>query len=223
MSKLEKLLNIVKAERPSPWDTFLAVWQYICKSHEEERFEYFRIFLTDVRLDDLLGSDPQSDYSSVINNIAADIRLLATRVIENLLVQKLEEEVFYKKLYEKICDTSLLPDETAQTAYLAEIKLDPHIPYYCMDDGCTMSDEEYVSIQKEILPYLSRAYYVLSYPFRQKTQVASHLMDIADEISDSDKRTVYWANIIATLRKAQLALPSTKGATASDEEKGHKD
>lgn len=219
MSKLEKLLDITREERPSPWDTFLAVWQYICENPEEERFEYFRLFLTDVRLDDIFGGDPQADYSSVIGSITTDIRLLVTRVIENLLLQKLEEEAFYKKLYEKICDASLLPDETAQTAYLAGLKLDPRIPYYRLDDGCTMSDEEYVSIQEKILPYLSRAYYVLSYPFRQKTQVASHLMDIADEISDRGERTVYWANIIAALRRAQSALSLAKEGPAQEEEK----
>lgn len=216
MNKLEELLDIARAERPSPLDTFLAVWRYICQSPEEERFEYFRLFLTDVGLDDIFGSGPQADYSSVIGSITPDIRLLVTRVIENLLIQKLKEEDFYKKLYEKICDASLLPDEMAQTAYLAGIKLDPRIPYYYLDDGCTMSDEEYISIQKEILPYLSRAYYVLSYPFRQKTQVASHLMDIAEEISNKDEKTVYWANIIAILRKMQLASSQAKEPPAPE-------
>lgn len=196
--KIDELLRVARARQSSLWETCLAVWEFISQKESAEREEYFILFMKQVGIEEVAPENIQQYLSKeLLTHINSDIGSLEERVVDNLLRQKPEEDVFYQKLYEKICDSSLLPDLDAQVAYFACLWLDPRIPYFFLDDGYMMSNEEYADIRQEIMPALKKADFVLVYPFRQKTQRASHLMAVADSLADERQKTVYWANVIA--------------------------
>lgn len=197
----EELLEVAKAHNDTLWNTCAEIWNYILSQRQDMQENYFSTFLSQIYLEDIDITDRQQFFSEeVLSHISDDIDQLGNRIVENLIHQKMAEETFYKNLWEKICDNALLPDRTTQTAFLARLWLDRRIPYYQVEEGCTMENDEFIRISKKIWPILRKAYFILSIPIPQKTQRASLLMELSNEIEDSRDRAVFWASIIAQLR-----------------------
>ncbi len=213
--KIDELLEVVKANQTMIWDTCLAVWEFISQKEPPEKAEYFVLFMSQIGIEQVEPEDIEQYFSKeLLEHIGSDIKSLEDRVVDNLIRQKPEEDVFYEKLYEKICDSSLLPDLDAQTAFFTCLWLDPRIPYFYLDDGYRLSNEEYAATRREIMPALKKADYVLVHPFRQKTQRASHLMALADSLANERQKTVYWANVIAHIMS--VARPRKTSASPAD-------
>lgn len=192
------LLKCVKAHIETAWSVCAAVWELILSQEPEKQRTYFFTFLSQIFIEDM-GVEDETEFlsSNTFNLITEDIDRLANRVIANLVRQRLPERSFYENLWAKISDSTLLPDKDAQTAFLTRLWIDPRIPYYQVGEGCTMANEEFVRIRDEVWPVIKRADFLLSVPFKQKTQRASLIMWLADELQDDREKAVFWACVMA--------------------------
>lgn len=199
--KQKVLLEIANTYNATIWDTCKETWHFILAQEQEVQEQYFSTFLREISLEDVGITNLQHYFSKeATSRIRNDINQLGNRIVENLVQQRIPEEMFYKSLWSKICDDTLLPDQTAQTAFLACLWIDPRIPYYQVEEGCTMDNDEFDRLREKIWPTLKKVYFILSIQLTQKTQRASLLMKLADEIEDEQERIVFWAYVIAVLR-----------------------
>lgn len=199
-AKKDALLGCIKAHDDTAWNVCTAVWELILSQKPGERETYFFIFLSQIFIENLYAENEDTFLSvDTFNVITEDIDRLANRVIVNLLRLRPSEEVFYKNLWNKISDDTLIPDQKAQVAFLIRLWIDPRIPYYQVGEGCSMENAEFACIRDEIWPVIKKADFILSIPFAQKTQRASLVMKLADELMDERKRTVFWACVMSHL------------------------
>lgn len=207
-----RLLECVNAHKETAWDACEAVWELIRKQAPEEGQAYFSTFLAQIYIEDMCVSREEMDTflsDDVLVRTVEKIDALGDRILDNLVRQKLPEAEFYASLWNKICDTTLLPGLSEQVAFLVWLWVDIRIPYYQIGEGCTMANEEFVQIRDALWPTLKKAFYILIVPLDQKTQRASLLMELADGLEDERERAVFWAYVISKLRtdvkKAQKA------------------
>lgn len=210
----DQVLEIAKENNSNIWTTCEGVWDFILTLDGDTGEKYFSVFLEQIDVQDMIDIENLQNFLSCDEflTISPDISNLANRILENLIPQRVSQEAFYETLWEKIGDTSLLPNRSDQIAFLACLKIDPRIPYYQIGEGCTMGNEEYGKIVKKIKPDLNRAGFILFAPIRQKTQRASLLMELADGLQDEREKIVFWADVIARSRSiSREKEPDKKG------------
>lgn len=199
--KRKRLTACAKAHNDTIWEACEAVWALIMEQEAEERQAWFSVFLGEVYPEDICTKSVDDFFPlDVFSRINKEIGNLGLRVLDNLIRQKPSEADFYKSLWDKLCDGTLLPDREAQVAFLSWLWVDTRTPYYQIEGGCKMESGEFNRLRDEIWPFIKRALFILSAPLEQKTERASLLMKLADEIKDERARTVYWAYIIGGLR-----------------------
>ena len=98
----------------------------------------------------------------------------------------------------------MFPDEDEQIYFLFCLCKSNLIPYFQLDDGISMENDEYRDRLKKMSVLLKKADYIMYAPLEQKTQRASLLMDLAQQITDQRDKTVFWAY---TLTAMPLKLP----------------
>ena len=136
----------------------------------------------------------QKQYSAVVSSM-----------LEQLLSKNLLEDEFYQKIWEVITETPSFDDDNARIFALYYIWIDDRIPYFRLENGLTMSNNEFKELSQTILINIHKARFILRTPmFNQKTARASVLLKLLDEFSDKKQRAVLMAHIIAMLSDIDL-------------------
>lgn len=192
----DQLFALVEDNASSVWECCSVVWEYIEAQPADDREAIFYFFLNDIDLSDFEISNPPSiDFEE--KSEFRDIREIEQRIIKALVSENNTEEAFYHKLWEKINDPYLFETAKEQAAFLCVLWLDSRIPYFQLEEGSRMDNDEYQAISQKLKPLLKKANYILNTTIEQKTQRASLLMAIADNIVDEREKTVFWAKIIS--------------------------
>lgn len=192
-----QLLNIVQENTVDSWSVCSAVWSYILEKEEIERERYFHCFLSDIDLYDIdFDIDPERTLKDKKETYKG-IDNLEKHIVGTLVRSNLPEEDFYRGIWEKINDPILFSTESTQIAFLLSLWNDSRIPYFQLEKGCSMDNEEYRAISKTISPKIKKARFILCTSIEQKTQRASLLMKVADSIVDERERTVFWAKVLS--------------------------
>ena len=194
---LEELVSVVHHNPTNIREICEEVWSFIKEKQESDQERYFTVFLRDIDLydveivdDDKLGfEEDDPDYSKVKD--------LERRIVGSLVDGNPSEEDFYSQIWAKISDSLLFPDNMSQVFFLTCLWYDSRIPYFQLDEGCLMENEEYQAILEELAPHIKKANFIMSTNLQQRTQRASLLMKIADNIDDNKKKTVFWAFILS--------------------------
>lgn len=193
----EELMSIVKHNRANIREVCEEVWTLVNKKQGSEQEFYFTAFLRDVDLYDVdLDDDVQVNFEEADSNFSK-VKDLEKRIVGSLVNGNPSEESFYSQLWNKINDDLLFPDYSSQVSFLTCLWSDARIPYFQLDKGCLMENEEYQAILEELSPYIKKANFIMSTNLQQRTQRASLIMKIAEEIGDDRKKTVFWAFILS--------------------------
>lgn len=213
MYKNEQVLwNCVNDHSSTAWSACEAVWDLIQSQDQKDRKKIFFTFIDRIYIEDVEVEDEDEFLpKNVADIITEDINRLVNRIIKNLVRRRPSEEIFYENLWNKINDDTLLPNKKAQVSFLIRLWIDPRIPYFQVGEGCTMEDDEFNRVQNDVWPMIRKACFILSIPFSQKTQRASILMDLANELKDDRERAVFWAGVMSHLK--ETARPSEKSDT----------
>jgi len=120
--------------------------------------------------------------------------------MEELQKQNLPEKEFYSQLWKFICESPVLPNEKARIIALFDCAIDKRLPYFMLDreNALSMENEEYQEICKQLgETVFSKLEYVLNADFDQKTEQASLVVQMLDNIKDYNQRCVFVSRIIS--------------------------
>lgn len=197
-----------------------AVLGLILSKCEEEQKTYFETFLKELSVSDIETDDFEEFFSLVQDgNILPkqnEVDQLGARIIGNLIKKNVSEREFYNDLWNRLMDDILSEDRESKTILLVRFWLDPRTPYYQLSESCIMDNDEYHLILNTIETQLKKARFIIHAGLPQKTQKASLLMDLADEIEDYRTRAVFWT--VALDQEALLQLQTRKGRSVESVE-----
>ena len=114
--------------------------------------------------------------------------------MEGLQGQGVSEQEFYAKLWEYIETSPVLPNDKVRVIALYNCAVDKRIPYYQIDrrQALFMENEEYQAVKGSIgHKILGKMEYILNADFTQKTERASLLLQMLEELTDDKEKCVF--------------------------------
>lgn len=185
---------------------------------EEEKIQYFEVFLSEIRLKDLTSQSSDDFFKTGLEsgNTLIEILGLQNRVISNLIQSRVTVSDFYKSLWDKLDDPSLYPDLSTKAVFLQTLWMDSRIPYFQLGEGCSMENDEFKEIVQRIRPTIEKGFFILDASLKYKTERASLLMETADELTSKEERTVFWAVLISNLQQRSRVLTEKLKETSEE-------
>ena len=190
-----ELDRLIAAEYASDLDAIRPILKCIRDSRSNaEGIRYFMenmdIIGTAVREDDKEGLDKlyfyYDRYQSLIHGL-----------IECLTAGNPEEKQFYEALWLFIENGPvILPKEDDLMFAWMFAWRDRKTPYFQMEKGMEMSNEDLSDYSKKMFSKIAKADYILRFPFDQKTQRSSQLLDLLDECETQEEKCVLMVKIL---------------------------
>lgn len=196
----EKILNEIQDQilySENIWQACETVLSFILSKSEDAQVQYFHVFIQENIIIEKARSNPKEFFdTSKYKNYISTNKSIVDNIVSALVRRKLTENAFYQSLWDRITTDDLFVDTNSKIAFIVNLNEDNRIPYYQISDGITMEEEEFDNISDNLTEKIQKAYFILNARLAQRTQVASLLDEIAETISDSKSRAVYWANIL---------------------------
>ena len=86
------------------------------------------------------------------------------------------------------------------------IWVDIRLPYYVLDDGIKMSDDDYQDICQKLSEDIKKARFILHVPTEQKTDRASIIVKLPEELQDDKEKAVLMAHILKLSDHSDMIL-----------------
>lgn len=201
---ITELRKTVCAGENTPQETCAALLALISGKSGPEQLEYFKTFFQEIEPPDLESSEFESPIDlfrveslskSNVNGLIA----LETRLVVNLTRQRVDIDVFYSTLRDKLFDETLIDSDAARISFLLILWFDARLPYYQLEEGCCMEEDEFGKLAEKIEPFLKKGRYILYANLPYKTQRSSLLMDLADQLENKEERVVFWGILMGEL------------------------
>ena len=125
--------------------------------------------------------------------------------LEALLRENLFCHEFYVKLWEFIEQNTLLIEKKQKAFALYYIWIDARIPYFELEQGIKMDNEVYREKIERIDPLIKKARFILYAPMSQKTERASLILKLLDELHDEEGKAVLMAQVIGMIDRRNFA------------------
>ncbi len=123
-------------------------------------------------------------------------------MLEAFLKKGLDSETFYQELWKGIQENPVLETDKEKAFAFYFILIDVRIPYFELEPGIEMSNEEYINIQNELSEEMKRARFILYAPTKQKTARTSRLIHMLDQLGDERQKAVFMAQILNIFGKS---------------------
>lgn len=119
-------------------------------------------------------------------------------LFEQILSKNLPEDQFYSKVWDVIDQSPSFEDEYAKAFALYYIWIDVRIPYFQLDDGLSMPDDEFRTLTESLMPSIQKARFIMCTTlFEQRTSRASVLLDLLNSIPNKKEQVVLMAHILS--------------------------
>lgn len=196
-SELSDLLDKARGERI---DICAKVYELICEVDNKNQF--LRYFLEY----DLKDSSDEYEIemkftASQIQKLVLSCKTLVSGILEKLFVQNLDEEIFYCQLWDFISNESNFTNDDERICALYLVWANVRIPYFKLDDGLKMSNEDYAEYVKKLTPQIKKAIYISNSRFEQKTEAASLLIALLDELSNKEEKAIILTQVISMIEQ----------------------
>ncbi|MDO4413650.1 MAG: hypothetical protein Q4C20_01090 [Erysipelotrichaceae bacterium] len=208
MNKIDVLKKIVDNDSNNPWLLSSDIIDHIHSCFIKDQQNIFALFLKGIDASDLDLSQLDDHFNLSDENYFkfTEAGKITRRILRNLISTNVDEDEFYEKLWNKFNDTDLFPDDDERKAFLLTLWFDVRIPYYQLEESCSMEDDEYEKSLWELSPELKKARFIIYSEFEQKTQRTSLLMALADTIKDYRLRVVFWSRVISLIARFEAAM-----------------
>ena len=156
---------------------------------------------------------PQESYLEKINAI----KNTTSTILGNLIKANLEESEFYLSLWEAINGKAFFATDLDTVCAIIYLCNSSRIPYYKLDDGLKMENDEFSKIANDSFEYLQKMIFILSVGYEQRTEFASLLLKVLDEVNDYKTKVVLFANLISFCERRAIQIQKKNGTTATPE------
>lgn len=162
------------------------------------------------------ADDIDSDESDVVkaqyskedlDHLEEEYGKLTDAILEKTLIKGVSKAVFYQQLWNGMVYSSLFDTIDSKIFFIYYIWIDVRIPYFELNDGLKMSDQEFKKISQNVLEDIKKARFIIrTNKFKSRTEQAAVLLELIDSYEDNEKeRTVLFAHIVNFLQKSAAA------------------
>lgn len=164
--------------------------------NKEEAFEVFRHLVSKDVTTDRTYQFEQKYFTG--DNLPAILqtRTVINKAINNLIEKAVDEEAFYRKIWDFVFDDLYFSMDYDKVCALFCLAMNEKIPYFKLPDPVSISDKEYERITNECFDETRRAAFIMNLDYEKKTDLASQLLLLLDQISDLQKKIVVLANAL---------------------------
>lgn len=129
-------------------------------------------------------------------------------LLNKLVKSHVSKDQFYEQIWKGIIEEDIIVEERdAKIFALAKLWSDPRIPYFSVNVGMKMSNEEFAQIINDKKELFQEATFVLGCKFEQRTESSSLLLDIINRCTNEKEKIVVMAHILDMVeRKILLKL-----------------
>ena len=194
--------NLVWGEKQSPKEPtaekLLDLLAQQTKIPAAEALELFQDL--DENLDTLTLASSISSYHVTMDDLSRYVTKFSNLIIGAIDLHFNEEympEIFYAKLWETL-DLLLTPCTDIERGVCLQLVIgNIRMPYQVIRRGIRMEEEEYKEITKTIMPQLLKMSYVLHLRASQRTESASRVLWILEELKDEKQKTVFLSSLMS--------------------------
>lgn len=117
-------------------------------------------------------------------------------VIDFLSNNGYSEDEYYSSLWSTL--SSLLTEKTdlEKGVCLYAVLLDKRTPYYAVKPGLRMSNAQYQKVTEKIAPQLDKMRFILHLANNQRTETASQILDVMDELKTKEDKAVFISKVL---------------------------
>lgn len=203
----QDIVNILKTSSGERVDIAYAVYNRImlADSNKSEVFKFFIEISEDIESSDenhierIFSEEEKYQYSR-------DYGKIIDGALEALLKKNYAKRKFYDELWKFIEENPLLDSEKLRAFALYYIWIDFRVPYYELEEGIKMSNDEYSELLGGMMNEIRKARFILRIPTEQKTERASRLVKMLDEIKEERKKAVFMAQILKLSDRSDMIL-----------------
>ena len=186
--------EIIEGIQEKSFDEQIDIMGYLC-----EKFGYVQSDKT-IELPQHISEDDLESLEDMHGKFVDDI-LEAS--LKKAYTNEMDSISFYELLWGAITKSGILSDIEEKTFALYYILIDRRIPYFSLNKGMRMEDDEFERIKKSNYEVIKRIRFVLSNSFSQE---ASILLDEILKAESYEEQVVLFAFVLGLLRENQKRL-----------------
>ena len=100
---------------------------------------------------------------------------------------------------------TILSEKKEKAFALYYIWIDVRIPYFELPPGLKMENEVYQDMLDKLKPMIRKARFILFTPTDQKTERASRILKVLDELEDESEKAVLMAQVLGMIDRRGIA------------------
>lgn len=205
---MKNIIDQIKNSCDNIYDVYFLLYKE-CIFEEENPSMKLKEIITEMQKQEFVHTK-NSLYIDVnyIEEIQDKYYELLKMCVDTLINENVEENEFYKKLYETVFTTGIFTqEEKAQAVYLYLLSEQiPGLPYFQVFNLLKMSDQEYHDTIQRIKPKLERVFDVLNRKFKSRTEEASQIYEIMSEIQSREEKIVFLSVYTNIIHKNAMSL-----------------
>lgn len=186
--------NWLKTAKNVGCDLCVMIYHYIISCPEEiqpELFRYFSENLCEIKSNESQEIPEFISLRKVVEYSRAGVELLV-KFIEGLYKRGVNEEEFYKNLWEYIKKSPDFADENARCVAFFNCFKSKKVPYLDTSKAVTMDNDEFSSTYDIALnsDYIKKIIKIKTFGFEQRTEEYSMILSVIDSCEDFKVRTI---------------------------------
>ena len=212
MSKNKNLERIKYYMEHASADADLCILMYrliIASTSQDEQLELFKFFmknLKDTDSDESLAIPSLIEIDEIVKLSRNSIKHLVD-FLDELYMNQISEEGFYKKLWEFISTDYHFNSDVAKGVAMFNCLKTKKVPYMQFDisRALRMEQEEFAALMDDVLSseYMEKIRQVEEFGFRQKTEKMSMLLNIIESCDDERMKVLLFMVIVSEQVKRQ--------------------
>lgn len=198
MKKTEdKLTKLLATAKGNSTDIYFTAYEEYIKNSEKPWHELKTVieYAYDIGTDDTHSKRINDEK---INDIVKRHGQFLSVLVHHFIVENLEIEDFYKKIYNMVFVSDAFPKEDEVHVVLLQLlaRNIPGLPYFPLHDVMKMDDNEFREASKMMLPQLRKGMSVLNRGLETNTEVVSQLWPISQELQSDRERIIFFSAIV---------------------------
>lgn len=228
MSKNNNFAKIKCLMEHTSADADLCIMVYrliVASTSQEEQLEMFKFFmrnLKDTNSDESLDIPSLIEIDEIVELSRNSIKHLVD-FLDDLYMNQVSEDEFYKKLWEFISTDYHFNSDVAKGVAMFNCLKTKKVPYVKFDisKALRMEQEEFKALMDDVLSskYMEKVRRVEEFGFRQKTEKMSMLLNIIESCDDERMKVLLFMVIVSgQVKRQKLEDLMLKGFFVGDED-----
>lgn len=191
---LRDVLSRIKGEKID-----IAALVYNRLQREEDPQAAFRYFLDNAdEIDSTKEEDAEQIFTATeIQQLRKKCDSLIEGILNRFLSENDSEGEFYNRLWtEGVCGNTLLQSDKERIYALYKIWQDGRIPYFQLDEGLAMTNEQFGDCCNKNRQLIKKAFFIINSAFSQRSQQSDLLLEVLKECETDEDKAVVMAQIL---------------------------